>query len=496
MSGDKATTSATNEEFAAIVLAAGKSTRMRSKLPKALHPVCGKPILAHILDALAGAGVNRRVVIVGHEGDTVRKTLDARYGPDALLYAEQTVQKGTGHATQMAEPVLAAHQGIVLVLPGDTPLLSSDSLQRLLETHIAKRASATLLTAVLPHDAGAYGRVLRDADDLVTGIVEARDATPAQLAVREINTSVYAFSAPSLFRALRDLRPDNAQGELYLTDVIKLLRAAGETVAAEVATDPDIVLGVNTRVELAEINTKMRARLLQDLMLSGVTIADPATTYVEAGVTVGQDTTILPNTHLMGATHIGEDCVIGPNAVVTGTTIGNRVVVRLSLADHAVIGDDSRIGPFSHLRPGTKLGRGVRIGNFVETKAAVLEDGVSASHLTYLGDAFIGAKTNIGAGTITCNYDGFQKSRTEIGANTFIGTNSTLVAPITVGNDAFTAAGSVITDNVPDGAFAVARERQTIKEGWVQARRERQQQARAASEGSAQAEKGEGSGRQ
>lgn len=494
MSGDMATTSANNTEFAAIVLAAGKSTRMRSKLPKALHPVCGKPILAHILDALAGAGVTRRVVIIGHEGDTVRKTLDDRYGLDALQYAEQTVQKGTGHATQMAEPLLASHKGIVLVLPGDAPLLSSDSLRRLLETHISRRAAATLLTTVLPHDAGSYGRVLRDADDLVTGIVEARDATPEQKAVREINTSVYAFSAPSLFRALRDLRPNNAQGELYLTDVIQLLRQAGETVAAEVTSDPDIVLGVNTRVELAEINTKMRARLLQDLMLSGVTITDPATTYVEAGVTVGQDTTILPGTHLMGDTHIGEDCIIGPNAVITDTTIGNRVVLRLSLADHAVVGDDSRIGPFSHLRPGTRLGKGVRIGNFVETKAAVLGDGVSANHLTYLGDASIGAKTNIGAGTITCNYDGFQKSRTNIGANSFIGTNSTLVAPITVGDDAFTAAGSVITDNVPDGAFAVARERQTVKEGWVQARREKQQ-ARMASQGSAQAEKGEGSGR-
>jgi bifunctional UDP-N-acetylglucosamine pyrophosphorylase/glucosamine-1-phosphate N-acetyltransferase len=281
-----------------------------------------------------------------------------------------------------------------------------------------------------------------------------------------------------------------------LTDVIKLLREAGETIAAEAASDPDVVLGVNTRAELADINTKMRARLLHDLMLSGVTIADPASTYVEASVTVGQDTTLLPNTHLIGETHIGEDCVIGPNSIITNTTVGNRVVLRVTVADHATVGDDSKIGPFSHLRPGTALGKGVRIGNFVETKAAVLEDGVSANHLTYLGDACVGAKTNIGAGTITCNYDGFQKNRTEIGANTFIGTHSTLVAPITVGNDAFTAAGSVITDNVPDGAFAVARERQTVKEGWVQARRERQQQARMASQGPARAEKGEGSNRQ
>ena len=495
MGGETAMTSASNEEFAAIVLAAGKSTRMRSKLPKALHPVCGKPILGHILDALAHAGVGRRVVIVGHQAETVKGSLDTRYGPETLLYAEQVVQKGTGHAAQMAETLLADHKGVVLVLPGDAPLLTSDSLRHLIETHIAQSAGATLLTAVLPHDAGSYGRVLRDADGMVEGIVEARDATDEQLAIREINTSVYAFSGPSLFRALRDLRPNNTQGELYLTDVIKLLREAGETVAACVAGDPDIVLGVNTRVELAEINAKMRARLLQNLMLSGVTIADPTTTYVETDVTVGQDTIILPNTHLIGATHIGEDCVIGPNAIVTNSTIGDRVLFRASAADTAVIGDDSKIGPFAHLRPGTKLGKAVRIGNFVETKAALLEDGVSASHLTYLGDATVGAKTNIGAGTITCNYDGFLKSRTEIGSNTFIGTNSTLVAPITVGNDAFTAAGSVITENVPDGAFAIARERQTVKEGWVSARRERQQQARTASQISAQAEKVEGSGR-
>ena len=496
MNGETAATSAINEEFAAIVLAAGKSTRMRSKLPKALHPVCGKPILAHILDTLAGAGVTRRVVVVGHEADTVRKTLDDRYGADALLYARQTVQKGTGHAAQMAEPLLSSHKGVVLVLPGDAPLLTSDSLRTLLETHVSARAGATLLTAVLPGDAGSYGRVLRDGDGNVTGIVEARDATPAELAVREINTSVYAFSAPSLFRALRDLRPNNAQGELYLTDVITLLRTAGEKIAAEVAGDPDIVLGVNTRVELADINAKMRARLLRDLMLSGVTIADPASTYVEADVTVGQDTTILPNTHLIGATCVGEDCVIGPNAIVTDTIIGNRVVLRASVTDRAIIGDDSKVGPFSHLRPGTTLGKGVRIGNFVETKAAVLGDGAAANHLTYLGDASVGAKTNIGAGTITCNYDGYLKSRTEIGANAFIGTNSTLVAPLTVGDNAFTAAGSVITEDIPEGAFAVARQRQTVKPGWVQARREKQEAARAAYEVLAQAEKGEGSVRQ
>lgn len=479
MSGTGEADSGTARPTAAIVLAAGKSTRMRSKLPKALHLVCGKPILAHLLDALAAAEVARRIVIVGHEADTVRAALDARYGAETLEYAEQTEQRGTGHAAQMAEPLLADFTGTVLVLPGDAPLLPAGALRTLLDAHHAQEAGATLLTAVLPHDAGSYGRVLRAPDGSVTGIVEAKDATPEQRAVREINTSVYAFAARSLFRALRDLRPDNAQGELYLTDVIRLLRDAGEVVAAVVSPDPDVVLGVNTRVELAEVAAKMRANLLRDLMLSGVTVTDPATTYVDAGVVVGQDTTILPNTHLLGATRIGADCLVGPNAVLSDATLGDRVQLRASCADRAQVGDDCRVGPFANLRPGTVLGRAVKIGNFVETKAATLEDEVSAGHLTYLGDATVGARTNIGAGTITCNYDGANKHRTIIGPDAFIGSHNALIAPVTVGEGAFTAAGSTITREVPEGALAIARERQTIKEGWGRARREQLKRQKA-----------------
>lgn len=456
--------------LAAITLAAGKSTRMRSKTPKALHPVCGRFLLAHILDALGEAGVTRRVVVVGHQAEAVRTAVDARYGAGVVEYALQAEQRGTGHAAQMAEPVLAGHAGTILVVPGDAPLLSADVLRDLIATHRAERAGATLLTTILPEDAGGYGRVLRDDAGNVTGVVEARDATPEQRAVREINTSVYAFEASALFTALRDLRPNNAQNELYLPDVIAAFHAAGARVAAHVCPDPDIVLGVNTRVELAEIGAKMRRRILENLMLSGVTVEDPAVTYVEAGVRVGADTTLLPFTHLRGDTIIGEDCVIGPHAHVTNARIGDGVTLRAAFVEGAEIGDNCRIGPFANLRPGTKLGRGVKIGDFVETKNAILHDGVSAGHLAYLGDAEVGAWANIGAGVITCNYDGLRKNRTEIGADAFVGSDTILVAPVSVGEGAFTAAGSVITKPVPANALGVARERQSNRENWATGR--------------------------
>ena len=457
---------------AAIVLAAGKSTRMRSKLPKALHPVCGRPLLAHILDALQNAGVARRVLVVGHQADVLQSRMDETFGPGTNAYALQTEQKGTGHAALMAAPALAGHAGTVLVVPGDTPLLTAGILRDLVTTHNTVGAAATLLTAVLPGDAGSYGRIVRDPGGAVVGIVEARDATPEQRAIREISTSIYAFSAPALFRSLHDLRPDNAQGELYLTDVIGLLRAAGQTIAAITSPDPDVVLGVNTRVELALVEARMRARILDDLMLSGVTVSDPTTTYVEATVRVGQDTTLLPFTFLQGETVIGEDCVIGPQTHVSGSRLGDRVTARACFIAGSEVGDGCRIGPFANLRPGTVLHDNVKIGDFVETKAATLHEGVSAGHLAYLGDAEVGARTNIGAGTITCNYDGRQKHQTFIGADAFVGSDTILVAPVHVDNGAVTAAGSVITDDVPAGALAIGRERQTNKEGWAARRRQ------------------------
>ena len=456
---------------AAVVLAAGKSTRMRSKTPKGLHPVCGKPIVAHLLDALRDAGVEQRIVVLGYQADAFQAALDTRYGAGMLTYAAQIEQKGTGHAALMAEDALAGHTGTVVILPGDAPLLSAEVLRSLIETHQQRRAAATLLTAVLPVDAGGYGRVLRDGTGNVSAIVEARDATPEQLAIREINTSVYAFAARALFLCLRDLRPNNAQGELYLTDVIAMLNAAGEKVAAVVSPDPDVVLGVNTRVELAEVAAKMRSRLLHDLMLSGVTVEDPLTTFVDADVRVGQDTTLLPFTHLLAGTSIGEDSVIGPHAHLSHARLGNRVRARACFIEDADIADDVRIGPYTHVRPGSRLENGVRVGNFVETKAAHLHEGVAVGHLSYLGDVEVGARTNIGAGTITCNYDGVQKHRTVIGANVFIGSQTALVAPVTVGDGAATAAGSTITNDVPADHLGIGRERQVNKSGWSERRR-------------------------
>ena len=458
-------------DLAAIVLAAGKSTRMRSRLPKVLHPVCGRPILAHIPHAIADAGVTRRVVVVGHQADVVQTAMNTHFGAESIEYALQSEQRGTGHAVQQAESVLAGFAGTVLVAAGDTPLLSAEVLKNLIDAHAESGAAATVLTTLLP-DAGAYGRIVRDGTSgAVLGIVEARDATDAQKQIREINTGVFAFRATALFAALRDLRPNNAQKELYLTDVLSLLQHAGESVGAVVAPDSDVVLGVNTRVELAEIGAKMRARILRDLMLSGVTVEDPATTYVDAGVTVGQDTILLPMTRLSGTTVIGENCRLGPNANIHHSILADNVQARACFVDGAVIGEGCKIGPFAHIRPGSRMDAGARIGNFVELKNTTLGAHVAAGHLTYLGDATVGAHTNIGAGTITCNYDGFEKHPTVIGERVFVGTHSTLIAPVTVGDGAFVAAGSAITEDVAPNALAIARERQVTKADWAARRR-------------------------
>lgn len=446
---------------AAIILAAGKSTRMRSKLSKVLHPVCGKPTLFHILDALAAAGAERRIVVIGHEGLAVQARVEAAYAGQNIEFVWQHNPRGTGHATQQAEALLAGHTGPVLVVPGDAPLLSAEVLSELLAAHTG---GATLLSALLD-DAGSYGRVVRAADGsgAVEAIVEAKDATLEQKAIREMNAAVYVFDGGSLFERLKQLTPNNAQGELYLTDVIGLTRAAGEPVRAVVAKDNNVTLGINTRVELAELTEILRKQLLKDLMLSGVTIIDPATTYVEVGITVGQDTVLHPSTYLRGSTRIGEDCIIGPYVVITDSTVG----------------DGCKVGPFAQLRGKAVLGNGCKIGNFVEVKNGQLADNVSASHLSYLGDTEIGAKTNIGAGTITCNFDGFTKSKTTIGADAFIGSSSILVAPVTIGDGALTAAGSVITQDVPAEAIAIARERQLNLEGAETVRRAKKRKEKA-----------------
>jgi bifunctional UDP-N-acetylglucosamine pyrophosphorylase/glucosamine-1-phosphate N-acetyltransferase len=450
---------------AAIILAAGKSTRMRSKLPKPLHPLCGLPMTTHVIRACREAGVSRIVVIVGHEADRVQAGLG-----NEVEYALQAEQRGTGHAARCAEPLLSDWPGAILILAGDVPLISAESLRGLLERHQTTNAAATLLTAFLDDPTG-YGRIVRAADGSVARIVEERDATPEERALKEWNPSLYAFEGAKLWKALSALRADNAQNEYYLTDTIAVLKAQGERIEALPVRDASEVQGVNTRVELAAAGAHLRERLLRRLMLSGVSITDPANTYVEADVEVGPDTILEPNTYLLRGARIGEDCVIGPMTRIENSVLGNGVRVLASQVVESVLEDEVKVGPFANLRPGTHLKKGVKIGDFVELKNAVMEAGAQASHLAYIGDAEVGAGTNIGAGTVTCNYDGYQKHRTVIGKNVFIGTHSTLIAPITIGDGAFVAAGSPLTEDVPPDALAVARSKAVIKEGWAARRR-------------------------
>ncbi len=460
--------------LAALILAAGKSTRMKSRRPKALHGLLGKPLLGWAVEAAAGAGAGRTVLVVGHEAAMVQEAM----GPE-LEYVLQAVQNGTGHAVQMAEELLHDWDGPLLVLPGDAPLLSASLLESLVARHIETNAAATLLTAVL-EEAGSYGRIVRDpVTSQVQQIVEARDASPAQREIGEISTSVYVFSPPALFAALRKITPQNAQGEYYLTDVVGLLASEGQTVEALVSPDPDVVRGINTRPELSELRQVLQARVHHALGLAGVTIIDPLTTHIDATVRIGQDTTIHPYSILSGVTDIGEDCEIGPGARLSDARLGRGVSVRDSHIVASEVGDGCKIGPFANLRPGSVLGTNVKVGDFVELKNATLGDGVSAGHFAYLGDAEVGARTNIGAGTITCNYDPFltpTKNLTKIGADAFIGTHSTLVAPVTIGDGAYTAAGSTITDDVPADALAIGRGRQINKPGWVSAKRRMKQE--------------------
>ncbi len=451
----------------AVIMAAGKSTRMKSRLPKPLHRLCGKPLLSYLLDACRSAGVSRTIVVVGHEAERVQEAFRGQ-----CEFALQEEQLGTGHAVMSAKPLLEGYAGDLLVLPGDTPLIDGETLRQLAEHHRSSGAVATLLSAVLPHDAGMYGRVLRDSNGKVLGVVEAKDASPEQLAVREINTSIYCFQTPALFDALQEVRPDNAQGEYYLTDVIELFTRQGDKVEAVIADDWQVTLGVNTRVELADVASRLRKRILENLMLSGVTIVDPTNTYIDVDVQIGQDTIIHPNTFILGNTTIGEECEIGPMARIEDSRIGNRTTVLASQVVESRLGDGVRVGPFANLRPGTVVGNGTKIGDFVEVKNAIIEENVSMAHLTYVGDAEVGANTNIGAGTITCNYDGKRKHRTVIGKGCFIGSHATLIAPVQIGDGAYVAAASPITEDVPPDSLAIARCRQVVKEEWAKRRRE------------------------
>ncbi|MCB8933233.1 MAG: bifunctional UDP-N-acetylglucosamine diphosphorylase/glucosamine-1-phosphate N-acetyltransferase GlmU [Fimbriimonadaceae bacterium] len=448
-------------KVAGIILAAGKGTRMKSDLPKGLFAACGVPMVELIGRAMRGAGIDRPVVITGHRGELLREAFGDRYE-----YAVQEQQMGTGHAAMMARDVLAHHVGPVVVTPGDTPLLTAEALNGLIETHLREGAECTMATVTFEDPTG-YGRVLRDSDGVACQIVEEKDATPEQRRLKEVCVSVYCFSGPTLFRLLPTLSTDNAQGEYYLTDMIGAVYKDGGRVATHAFEEAETMLGVNDRWQLAQASAILRSRILRKHALNGVTIVDPTNTYIGFDVEIGTDTTIQPMTNIEGSTVIGEGCEIGPNTRVEDSTIGRGCTVLMSHLARAVLKDRARCGPYANLRPGAVLGEDVKVGNFVEIKNATLGPKSSVSHLTYIGDAEVGARTNVGAGTITCNYDGFAKHRTVIGEDAFIGSNTTLIAPLKIGDGAFVAAGSVINKEVPANALAVGRSRQEVREEWA-----------------------------
>ena len=447
------------DQLTTVILAAGEGKRMRSRTPKVLHQLCGRPLISYPL-RLAQTLADRVVMVVGPSADGVR----ALAGADVAI-VEQRERLGTGHAVLQARPA-CPDSGALLVLAADMPLLLLETIEHLVEHHRASGAAATVLTAVVERPQG-YGRVLRQGGR-VKRIVEERDATDDQKKVTEINTSVYCFDARRLWPALAEIKPDNDQGELYLTDVIAVLTRAGAKVEAVTVADPVEAMGVNDRKQLAALATVQRRRILDRLMADGVTVLDPASTYVDDTVTIGPDSVLHPQCVVTGATTIGEACVIGAGSHVSDSTLADRVVLKpYSIIETAVIDADAVLGPFCHLRPGCHIGAGAEIGNYAELKKSKVGRKTKMHHVSYLGDATVGDNVNIGAGMITANYDGYRKHPTVIEDGAFVGTNSSLVAPLTVGAGAYVAAGSVITRDVPADALALERSEATTKDGWA-----------------------------
>ncbi|WP_078943751.1 bifunctional UDP-N-acetylglucosamine diphosphorylase/glucosamine-1-phosphate N-acetyltransferase GlmU [Streptomyces aureus] len=463
---------------AVVVLAAGEGTRMKSATPKVLHDICGRSLVGHVLAAARELDPENLVVVVGHAREKVVGHL-AEIDP-GVRTAVQAEQNGTGHAVRMAlEELGGGLDGTVVVVCGDTPLLSGDTLRALASAHGTDGNAVTVLTAEVP-DATGYGRIVRDASGAVTAIVEHKDASDSQRAIREINSGVFAFDGRLLADALGKVRTDNSQGEEYLTDVLGILREAGHRVGAAVAADHREIAGINNRVQLAEARRILNDRLLTRAMLAGVSVVDPATTWVDVTVTFEQDAIVLPGTQLQGATHVAEGAEVGPNCRLKDTRVGAGARVDNTVADTAEVGPEAKVGPFAYLRPGTRIGVKAKVGTYVETKNATIGEGTKIPHLSYVGDATIGEYSNIGAASVFVNYDGQDKHHTTIGSHCRTGSDNMFVAPVTVGDGAYTAAGSVITKDVPPGSLAVARGQQRNIEGWVARKRPGSAAAKAA----------------
>jgi bifunctional UDP-N-acetylglucosamine pyrophosphorylase/glucosamine-1-phosphate N-acetyltransferase len=453
-------------DLAIVILAAGKGTRLKSSLAKVLHRAGGRALVEQVLRACAPLGAKKTVVVVGHQAEQVMAVVE----PSGATTVLQQPQHGTGHAMQVARRAIG-NAKVVVVMPGDAPLVRTETLRALVHAHRTGNAAATILTAVVSDPSG-YGRVVRKSETQVGAIAEESQLTDEQRDINEINSSIYCFTLEKLWPALADVKPNNKHREVYLTDAIAILAGKGETVLAQIAPDPREVLGCNTRADLAEVDRIFREWKRNALMAAGVSIQLPETVLIDPEVIAGEDTVIEPAVHLLGKTKIGARCVIRTGSVLTDAVLGNDVIVEPHcVIAHSRLDERVTVGPFARLRPDNHLKAGVHIGNFVELKKTTVGEGSKAGHLTYLGNAKIGAKSNIGAGTITCNYDGFHKYPTTIGNRVFIGSDTALVAPVRLGDGAYIAAGSTITDNVPAEALAIARGRQVNKPGWAAKKR-------------------------
>jgi bifunctional UDP-N-acetylglucosamine pyrophosphorylase/glucosamine-1-phosphate N-acetyltransferase len=455
-----------NNEVVMVILAAGKGTRLKSSIAKVMHPAGGRPLVEHVVRACLPLKTKRIVAVVGHQAEQVTAVVEPF---DAQIVVQQP-QNGTGHAMLVAKRALG-NAKIAIVLPGDAPLIRTETLKALLSTHRSGNAAATILSAVLADPSG-YGRVVRKSENQVGAIVEESQLAPEQRELNEINSSMYCFTLAKLWPALAKVKPNNKHREIYLTDAIAVLAASGDTVLAQIAPDSREVLGCNTRADLAEVDRIFRERKREELMAAGVTIQLPETVLIDPEVTAGEDCTLEPGVQLFGKTKLGTRCKVQTGSVLHDAILGDDVTVKAhSLIEESRLDDGTIVGPFARLRVGTHLKKGARVGNFVETKKAVIGEGSKVPHLSYIGDARLGTKTNIGAGTITCNYDGVNKHQTTIGNRVFIGSDSVLVAPVRIGDGAYIAAGSAITENVPAESLGVARSRQANKKGWAAKKR-------------------------